>query len=474
MITGLNPTTMLPFTARVSTSLQPGISARAASNAASSASASAKVTFGSQTPEIAAVYSLSPKALSASVALQHNASLTGLMQSVSGGSVSAFASLGSALLGTLNDSREDITQALSGVGMGTEGAPRDAAVALSIVTQSGSTVSLIMTQQREGLAIEMKTHGEALSDDEAAAVANLSGALEKTLNGLGQQPPQLDLLGLTNFDSSVLKSIDLKTDLRNSESTLQSLNFHADDKTRSVAYEDGEFSLEMSSDLSHPTLTGNAVQQQSALSAWDYKLDKARRAGHGDRDQMAVLKSVFHALNSHTDSETAAISDSKAIRIGDNGASQLSGLHDFSLSLSLTQTQKSANPARGEENDRFAYSASQSTEERAGSNGAKTVKQTTHSHLSAAWHEALDPSIPLALNEMKSSQNYYYHLLDNDEENSTTLNYNDRGQLANVSQNEQVNNRETVKKYVLGKLVDQTVTPEAYSRDKQLAILKTL
>jgi len=472
MITGLNPTTMLPFTARVSTSLQPGISARAASNAASSASASAKVTFGSQTPEIAAVYSLSPKALSASVALQHNASLTGLMQSVSGGSVSAFANLGSALLGTLNDSREDITQALSGVGMGTEGAPRDAAVALSIVTQSGSTVSLIMTQQREGLAIEMKTQGEALSDDEAAAVANLSGALEKTLNGLGQQPPQLDLLGLTHFDRNVLKSIDLKTDLRNSESTLQSLNFHADDKTRSVAYEDGEFSLEMSSDLSHPTLTGSASQPQSALSAWDDKFDKARRAGQGNRDQMAVLKSVFHALNSDTANETAAISGSRAIRLGDNGTSPLSGLHDFSLSL--TQAKKAGNPARGEEADRFTYSASQTTEESMGSNGSKSVKQTTHSLLSAAWHEALDPSIPLALNEMKSSQNYSYHLLDNDEENSTTLNYSDRGQLANVSQNEQVNNRETVKKYVLGERVDQTVTPEAYSRSKQLALLKTL
>lgn len=472
MIHGLNPTTTLPFTARVSSPLQPGANTRAASNSVPPTSASTKVMFGSQTPEIAAVYSLSPKKISASMLVPQHTQLLGLMQAVSGGSVSSFASLGSALLSNLNDKREDVTQALSGADMGAVNASSDAAVALNIVTHSGSTVSLVMTQQAEGLAVEVKTQGEALSDDEAAAVANLSGALEKTLNGLGQQPPQLDLLGLTHFDSSVLKSIDLKTDLRNGEATLQSLNFHADDKTRSVAYEDGEFSLEMSSDTSHPALTGNAAQQQSALSAWDDKLDKARRAGHGDRDQIAVLKSVFRALNSHTDSEAAAISDSKAIRIGDNGASQLSGLNDYSLSL--TQTQKSANPARGEENDRFAYSASQSTEKSTGSSGVKTVKQTTHSHLSAAWHEALDPSLPLALNAMKSSQNYYYHLLDNDEESATTLNFNGHGQLASVGQHEQVNNRETVKKYVLGKLVDQTVTPEAYSRDKQLAILKTL
>lgn len=118
MIHGLNPTTTLPFTARVSSPLQPGANARAASNSVPPTSASTKVMFGSQTPEIAAVYSLSPKKISASMLVPQHTQLLGLMQAVSGGSVSSFASLGSALLSNLNDKREDVTQALSGHGRG--------------------------------------------------------------------------------------------------------------------------------------------------------------------------------------------------------------------------------------------------------------------------------------------------------------------------------------------------------------------
>ncbi|WLI75446.1 hypothetical protein Q5705_12635 [Kosakonia sp. H02] len=473
MINGLNFTTLLTSPARVSPSAQ---SARATGNNAASNSdnASAKVMFGSQTQEIAAVYNLSAKKISASGVLQQNTQLQGLMKVAAGSaSVSAFASLGSTLLSNLTESRDDVTQVLSGAALGTTRAPNNSAVTLDIVTQSGSTVHLVMSQQDDGLTVQLKTDGEALNDDEAAAVANLSEALEKTLNGLGQEPPQLDISGLTNFDSRMLKSVDLKTDVRNNGETLQSLNFHADDKTRSVAYEDGNFSLKMSSDSSHAVFSGNYAQQQSALRAYDDKFDKARIAGQGDRDQMAALKSVFRALNSTASAEaTKIITVGQAIRIGDNGASQLSGLNDFSLSL--TQREKASNPAHTEEKDRFAYSASQSTEEGLHSNGSKTVIQTARSHLSAAWHQALDPSIPLALNAMKSSQNYTYHLLENDETSTTTLNYNGRGQLADVGYNEQVNNRETVKKYVLGKLVDQTMRPEQYANNRKMVILRSL
>ncbi|WP_342322193.1 hypothetical protein AAEY27_18120 [Kosakonia sp. BYX6] len=475
MINGLNFTSLLTSSARVNSSVQVGATARATSNNAASASqsASAKVMFGSQTQQIAAVYSLSPKKIDASLSLQQNAQLQGLMTLASGsGSVSAFAGLGSALLSHLKDNREDVTQALSGAALGVTKASSESAVTLDIVTQSGSTVHLVMTEQDDGMAVELKTEGEALNDDEAAAVANLSGALEKTLRGLGQQPPQLDIAGLTRFDSRMLKSVDLKTDMRNDQGTLQSLNFHADDKTRTVAYEDADFSLKMSSDTANSTLTGNYAQQQSALSAYDDKFDKARIAGHGDRDQMAALKSVFRALNSNADADKKVNTTSKEIRIGDNGASQLSGLNDFSLSL--TQTEKAINPARSDEKDRFAYTASQSTEESQRSSGEKVVVQTARSHLSAAWHAALDPSIPLALNTMKSSQNYTYHLLENDEASTTTLDYNGRGQLANVGYHEQVNNRETVKKYVLGKLIENTLTPEQYSRNKRLSLLSSL
>ncbi|MGY5958438.1 Flagellar hook-associated protein 2 C-terminal domain-containing protein [Kosakonia sp. BK9b] len=471
MINGLNLSS-LSTAARVTPTVTVNTPARAAkSNSASAGSAaSAKVIFGSQTSEIAAVYSLSPKKISASVSPQNNPAIQQLMQSAMGsGSVSALGNLGSALLGNLKEDRADFTQALTGLAMNSNGG-KASAVTLDIVTQSGSTVHLTMTQQEDGMAVEVKTEGNSLNDDEADAIANLGAAFQKTLNGLGAESPELDITGLTQFDSSVLKSVDLKTDARIGNDSQQSLNFHADSKERWVAYEDRDFSLKMSSDVSHSALSGNYAQQQSALNAYDEKFDKARIAGHGDREQMAALKSVFRALNTTAANDESLKVGVADIRVGDNGKSRLSGLNDFSLTL--TQTEESINPSRQDEKERFAYQASQTTEESVANDGSKTVKQTARSHLSAAWHEALDPSIPLALNAMKSSQNYYYHLLENDEESSTTLNYTGRGQLASVGQHEQVNNRHTTKKYVMGEMVDQTVDPEQYTRNNVVSLLR--
>ncbi|TDT52177.1 hypothetical protein DFO53_3332 [Enterobacter sp. AG5470] len=473
MINGLNLSS-LSSAARVTPSSTVNTSARTASSNTTSAgaTASAKVMFGSQTAEIAAVYSLSPKKISASPSLQNNATIQELMQSAKGSnSVSAFGSLGSVLLSNLKENRADFTQALSGVAMNGSGG-NESAITLDIVTQSGSTVHLIMTQQDDGIAVEVKTEGDSLNDDEADAVAKLGESLQKTLSGLGRNPPEVDVKGLTQFDSSVLKSVDLKTDMRTGDTSLQSLNFHADMKERWIAYEDKDFSLKMSSDLSQSGLSGDYAQQQSALNAYDSKFDKARIAGHGDRAQMEALKSVFRALNTTTANDESLKVGVADIRVGDNGKSQLSGLNDFSLSL--TQTEKSINPLHEEEKDRFSYQASQTTEEAVASDGSKTLKQTARSHTSAAWHQALDPSFPLSLNGMKSSQNYYYHLLENDDESSTTLNYTARGQLASVGHHEQVNNRETVKKYVMGELVDQTVNPEQYTRNNVVSLLRTL
>lgn len=474
MIRGLSFALQLPSVTRVSATTQVGAAARAANsnNAVANNNTSAKVMFGSQTSEISAVYSLSPKKMSTNVAQQSNPIIEGLMQSALGGaSVSSMAGLGSALLDNLKDNRGDFTQTLTGVSaeLGASAGANKSAVTLSIATKSGSTVHLTMTQQDDGIAVEVKTEGGTLNDDDAAAVANLGNALSKALSGLGQQPPKLDIAGLTNFDSKLLKSVDLKTDIRNGDDSLQSLNFHADSKERAVAYQDRDFSLKMSSDMTKPALSGSYGQQQLALKAYDDKFDKARIAGNGDRGQMEAMKSVFRALNTTRDAESAKTTAGQNLTLDTNGVSQLSGLNDFSLSLMKTET--SPNPLHEEEKDRFAYTASQSSEEQTRDDGSKTIKQTTRSHLSAAWHEALDPSIPLALNKMKSSQNYFYHLVENDEENTTTLNYNGRGQLASVGHNEQVNNRATVQKYVLDKLVDQTVTPEKYSNSNVRSLL---
>ncbi|MGP3590472.1 hypothetical protein [Vagococcus sp. WN89Y] len=468
MLTGINRLSQLTV-AHMTPSVNAAPSARVGSNSHTAtppgAVASTKVIFGSQSEEIAAVYDLSAKKVAPG---QGNPEILALMNTVSASnSVSALSGLGSALLSNLESNPGDISQSISGTSLaaGVSGATKSA-VTLNIVTQTGSTVHLTLSRQNDGLAVEVKTEGKSLNKDEAEAVANLSRAFGKTLDGLGREPPELDIGDLTQFNSNLLKSVDLKTDMRRGDTTLQSLNFHADASERWVAYEDQNFSLKMTSDIASQTLPTSYSQQQLALKAWDNKLDKARTDGHGDLGQMAAMKSVFRALNSTVSAQSASPTEVATIR---SGASRLSGLNDFSLSL--TQADKSLNPARSDEKQSFAYQASQNTQEIARNDGSKSIRQTNRSHLSASWYTALDPATPLSLSTTKSSQNYYYHMLENDEESTTTLNYNSQGALASVGQHEKVDNRETVKKYVLGELVDETITPLQYEHNKILRLL---
>lgn len=438
------------------------------------ASASAKVMFGSQSSEIAEIYSISPQKRVTTPAGMNSTQIQNLMHSVmtSGPSI-GFNGLGSVLLAQLQDNPGDLTQVLTSAQVGESAvrAGQESAVALTITTQTGVTVSLSLTRQSDGMAVEVKTSG-TLSKDESEAIAGLGEAFQNALNGLAQQPPKMDLSGLTKFDSSILKSVDLKTDIRSGESKLQSLNFRADDAERWVAYQDQDVSFKMTSDRSQNLSAGNAFQQQLSLSAYDKQFDKARSDGQGNKAQMDMLKSVFRALNESNASEQAPATAAAgtAIRLGSEGTSHLNGLNDFSLEL--TQTEKSINPYRPSEQQRFSYQASQTTENNRLADGSGTIKQTTHAHLSASWYKPLDAGTPLSMNMTKSSQNYIYHQLEQDSLNTTSLNFNNQGQLASVGTTSRINNHETVTRYVLGEVIESLTTPEEEEKENLLNLLE--
>ncbi|MGK9174875.1 hypothetical protein KXR87_16885 [Yokenella regensburgei] len=432
------------------------------------------MTFGSQTQAIAAIYSLSPQKISASDTGVSNATIQVLLHTAqSGSSISSLGGAGRALLETLKENRGDFTQAVAATDTAPGMAPANkSAISLDITTRSGSTIHLSLTQQDGGVAVSMTTEGDALNDDEAEAVASLGKAFQSVLDGLGKQPPELDISGLTKFNSSVLRSIDLKTDVRNGDDSLQSLNFHSDSDESWVAYQDADFSLKMTSDRSQSNDPADRVAQQVALAAYDKQFDKARIDGKGDRNQMELMKSVFHALNTPQDETINVIDNPGDVRVGGGSSAPAKGLNDFSLSL--TRTSKSINPARLDEKESFSYQASQTTEESRSYDGSRSVKQTAHNHLSASWYQPLDPSLPLSLKKDKTSQNYLYHTLENDEVNTTTLNYNAKGLLAGIRNQTQVNNLETMKKYVMGDLVDEIHTPEKYNRETLQKLLADL
>ncbi len=155
-----------------------------------------------------------------------------------------------------------------------------------------------MTRQQDGVAVALKTTHGKLSDDEAAAIAKLSGALEKTLSGLDNGNGKLDVGDLLSFDSNQLASVDLKTDLRRSGEVMQSLNLHAGPGSRWLGFHNADASFKLTTDMRSLAQASNAGQQQSALAQWSTKFDQAASRGHGDRAALALFKQGFESLNS--------------------------------------------------------------------------------------------------------------------------------------------------------------------------------
>lgn len=110
----------------------------------------------------------------------------------------------------------------------------DNLVSLTVKTASGKTVTFSLASQSGGLAAQAKVDGGTLSAAELKEIAKLGEAFQGAIDGLAAQPPKLELSKLTQFDSSVLSSVDLsgKLKVRNAEDL--TLAFHADSQSRTT------------------------------------------------------------------------------------------------------------------------------------------------------------------------------------------------------------------------------------------------
>ena len=85
----------------------------------------------------------------------------------------------------------------------------DNLISLSIKTASGKTVTFSLSSQTDGLGVQATVDGGTLSDEELKAVGKLGSAFQSAVDGLTATPPKLDLSQLTQFDSTLLASVDL-------------------------------------------------------------------------------------------------------------------------------------------------------------------------------------------------------------------------------------------------------------------------
>ncbi|MBK0127642.1 hypothetical protein IAE30_28280 [Pantoea sp. S61] len=421
------------------------------------AEASTKVTFSEANEAIAAIYKIVPAQVQNSGALSSNLQAQLNAASQSGGV--GMSGIGSNLLKGLMQGGDNVTLSVPATAATSVSSSSQSAVALTVTTQSGIEVSLQMTRQQGGLVVELNTSGGKLNRDEAAAISQLSDGLQKALDGLDAGTTQLDISDLMKFDSAQLKSVDLKTDLRNGNNVTQSLNLHADDKERWLGFHNGDVSIKLDTDVSKLTQAGSAEQQAAALNQWSAKFDQAAARGHGDRDMLDLFKASFRALNTTEGQASHSINTQRVIAIDANAAKNgaISGLADFSASYQ--QTPRSDNPYKPEEQDTFSLEVAQQTRSQQHTD-TQDLTQDTLFKLKASFHTALDSDGAAKLTALKSSQNYRYHLIDDEERSQTAVSQNKKGELT-AQTTQQLTQHETVKSYHQAKLIDSDEIPHS-------------
>lgn len=440
----------------VGSSVNPTVNSKAAQSSLQT-EASSKVTFSEASEAIAAIYKIVPAQVQNSAAI--GSQLQAQLNAAAHAGGVGMSGIGSSVLSNLLQNRDNVTLSVPATDATRASIGSQSAVALTVTTQSGIQVSLQMTRQQGGLVVELNTSGGQLSNDEATAISQLSQGLQKTLDGLDAGSTQLDIADLMTFDSSQLKSIDLKTDLRNGDNVTQSLNLHADDQQRWLGFHKGDVSIKLDTDLSKLTQAGSAGQQAAALDQWATKFDQAAARGHGDRSMLNLFKQSFRALNTTEGQASHSVNTQRVISIDANAAKNgaISGLADFSASYQ--QTPRSGNPYKPEEQDSFSLNVAQQT--RSQQHGdTQELTQDTLFKLKASFHTALDSDGDAKLTALKSSQNYRYHLINDEERSQTQVSQNNKGELS-AQTSQQLSQHESVKSYQQAKLIDSVEIPKS-------------
>ncbi|WP_144636278.1 hypothetical protein [Bordetella genomosp. 13] len=339
-------------------------------------------------------------------------------------------------------------------------------VAMDVKTAGGATVRLAIGSQDDAMSVQMQVTGGTLSDTEQAALAKLAKGFQAALDGLTGQPPKLDLSGLTQYDGSAIKSIDLSANIKTAANQNLSLTFHANAQSRGVQLDGPEGTVQVDVDMSKSAMLGNAAQRERAVDNYLQQFNDASSRGRGGAALMDMFKSAFSDL--HGDYGSAAGQPQPTSRLGgilnDTSRAMLTGLADFTASVA--DHARAINPLRPGETDGFSYQASQSTDT-GGSGRSFNLKQTQQSQLTASFHDALSPELSLMLTTDPLSQNYYYYQVKDSASSTANLAFED-GKMVKASLQQTADQSRRVMKYVRGQLEEDTTTPLQQAREWNL------
>ncbi|WP_150667003.1 hypothetical protein [Pandoraea anhela] len=336
--------------------------------------------------------------------------------------------------------------------------------ALSITTAGGAQVTVKLGSSDDGLSVEFNVTQGTLTDTERDSLGKLGDAFQNAVNGLAARPPVIDFSGLTDFDTSVLTSVDLAATLGADTRTPQTLTFHADAALRSMHVEGPSGKFDVDVDLKNVQAIGSPKARQAALDAWQARFDTAQSRGNGDASLMNMFKAAFVGLNRHYPPAPPF----PRIALNSADKSVLSGLADFNASISQTST--SPNPMRPSEIDAFRYQISQSTQIGGTDTLDRTIAQQTQATLSASYHRSLWAGVPLHLTSDPKSQNYEYVKIEDTARSAVEVGYR-QGLLAYAQASRSASQTTQVQRYEMAKLVSDVTTPVSASSHSDLMTL---
>ena len=213
-----------------------------------------------------------------------------------------------------------------------------AKASLKVQTRSGQTVEFIIAVDnnpgRNGLQVEIKSSGP-LSSSEREALAKLAQGFDKALEGLGQaDKPRMDLASLMDFDSSVLKSVDLVIKNPLDAQPLSSFKLHLGPERKSIEFKGLLGETALSVDGQTPMGAVDSRQRQSAIDGLLRKFDAAAQRSHADSQLVGMFKDAFTQLHAATASSVSSVVTPERQQAASRIQPLLSGLADFEASFS--------------------------------------------------------------------------------------------------------------------------------------------
>jgi hypothetical protein len=389
-----------------------------------------------------------------------------------------FYNLGSALLDRFKTTDSNFSQSVTVGATGANDAPAtglagqspQGEIKLTVQTASGVKVDIEMDSEDGTLSVSTHSSG-TLSDAERSALANLADGFQKAIDGFGAYPPQVDLSGLTQYDTSVLSSVNMQFNVTGDGASNLSANISLSGSARSVSLTNSEGTLKLNVDTSDSAIWGSGAQRDEAIASYLAQFDNANAKGHGDAALMSMFKDTFTQLNSDYGTSSKQLPGTAyAPWLAQSDHAMLTGLADFTASISDNST--SPNPLLPSQTDSFSYQVSQSTRTEGNVlNGS--ISQTQQSHLQASYHQSLTGG-EVQLGKSLASQTYDYMQIDDDASSTVNLT-TQRGNLVQATLDQSSSQSTRKSEYMRGVLVSDVDTPTNSSASTDLlSLLKPL